>query len=540
MQYGTDESAMQQVKVSFQCLPPSPYKVYEQSYWRSDAWNPLDYGREYDFFKPFFEQFRDLLLVVPHPNLIQKNVVKSEYANHGVNLKNCYFVGGSDTAEDGAYLFGPNLNSRGCFDVHSATDTERMYDSVCIEKSQGLRFCQDCIGCSDSYLLYDCRNCMDCFGCVGLRNKQFYIFNKLYSREDYYVEVEKMAPHTYSGLTQAREKFSKLKLTFPRKFSSITKSEHVTGDEIVNARDCIHCFDTRNDVQNCKYCFGVFHGSDGFDALIAWNSAELFYEVMSVTAQRVIGSAIIWGGFDVIYSFNCFDCNNIFGCVGLKNKSYCILNKQYAKEVYEALIPKIIAHMNETPYVDKKGRVYKYGEFFPAELSPFAYNETIAQDYFPKTKEEVLALGMRWRDPENKQYEITLKNNEIPDDICAVEDSILSDIIECGHRGKCPDHCAGAFRIVPQELQFLRKMNVPLPRLCPFCRQGERLRLKNPMHLWRRQCQCKGAKSENGVYANTAVHSHGDFPCQDEFETPYAPDRKEIIYCENCYNAEVA
>jgi len=501
--------------------PDMPYKVYEQEYWKSDAWDPLSYERNYDFSKTFFEQFRDLFVAVPHPNLIQKNVVDSEYANFGINLKNCYFVAGSEVAEDSAYIFGPNIYSRECFDIHSTLNTERVYDSVGVEKSQGLRFSQNCVGCNDSYLLYDCKNCMDCFGCVGLRNKQFYIFNQSYSREDYRAELEKLAPWTYSGLVVARDKFNKLKLTVPRKFASIIKSENVTGDEISNARDCIYCFDSKDNVQNCKYCLGALHGAkDGHDATVAWKTAELFYEVMSTDAQRAIGTALIWGGFDIFYSFNCFDCNNIFGCIGLKNKSYCILNKQLTKEEYESLLTKIITHMNEVPYVDKQGKIYKYGEFFPSEISPFDYNETIAQDRFPKTKEEVLSMGMHWRDTENKKYEITIKNDKIPNDIRAVPDSILKEVIECGHKGDCSDHCSTAFRIVPQELQFLRKMKVPLPRLCPLCRQGERLRLRNPLRLWHRKCMNSG--------------------CNNEFETPYSPDRPEIIYCESCYNQEVA
>lgn len=490
----------------------SPYKVYEQAYWRSDAWDPMAYGKDYDFSKTFFEQFNKLLIDIPHPNLIQKNVVSSDYVNIGVNLKNCYFVGGADGAEDSAYLFSPNLRNRDCFDIYSTRDTERTYDSTSIEKSQGLRFCQDCIACSDSYLLYDCKNCMNCFGCVGLRNKQFCIFNKQYSREDYQAEIEKIAPYTYSGFLQAKAEFDKLKLKFPRKFASIIKAENVTGDEINNVRNCINCFDVKFDVQNCKHSFRVFENSaDGYDAMAAWDGAELFYEVMSITAQRVIGSALIWGGFDILYSYNCFDCNNIFGCVGLHNKSYCILNKQFTKEEYDVLAPKIIEQMK------KAG---EYGEFFPPKLSPFAYNETLAQDYFPKTKEQVLAMGMRWRDSKEKKYNITMKNNQIPNDIRTVDDLILNEIIECGHNGNCSDHCATAFRIIPQELQFLKKMNVPLPRLCPLCRQGERVRLKNPMHLWHRKCMKSG--------------------CQNEFETPYAPDRPEIVYCETCYNNEVA
>ncbi|MFH1193084.1 MAG: hypothetical protein V1656_02080 [Candidatus Jorgensenbacteria bacterium] len=45
--------------------------------------------------------------------------------------------------------------------------------------------------------------------------------------------------------------------------------------------------------------------------------------------------------------------------------------------------------------------------------------------------------------------------------------------------------------------------------------------------------------SENGAYTNTVPHIHGGGKCPNEFETSYAPERKEIVYCESCYNAEV-
>ena len=83
-------------------------------------------------------------------------------------------------------------------------------------------------------------------------------------------------------------------------------------------------------------------------------------------------------------------------------------------------------------------------------------------------------------------------------------------------------------------------MNLPLPRLCPNCRHYQRIKQRNPLKLWKRQCQCAGQKSENGIYQNTIKHSHENQPCPNEFETSYSPDRKEIVYCEKCYQAEVA
>ncbi|HRI36281.1 MAG TPA: hypothetical protein PK765_04380 [bacterium] len=66
----------------------------------------------------------------------------------------------------------------------------------------------------------------------------------------------------------------------------------------------------------------------------------------------------------------------------MNDKSYCILNKQYTEEEYNTLVPKIIAHMRETG---------EWGEFFSPNLSPFGYNETVAMEYFPLTKEQALS-----------------------------------------------------------------------------------------------------------------------------------------------------
>ena len=68
-------------------------------------------------------------------------------------------------------------------------------------------------------------------------------------------------------------------------------------------------------------------------------------------------------------------------------------------------------------------------------------------------------------------------------------------------------------------------------------------RKENPLKLWKRSCHCRGknGRSEKGerIYENTGMHAHGDEPCSNEFETSYAPDRPEIVYCEKCYQQEV-
>jgi hypothetical protein len=507
--------------------PERGFTIYEQNYYKSDAWDPLSYGRDVDMQRPFLVQFLELFKAVPEPNLIQKNNVNSDYSNQSLNLKNCYFCAGVDTAEDSAYLFSTTLRAANSFDLHQCIDTEHSYELVNCSKSNRLRWSENCEGCMDSSFLYDCRNCSSCVGCVGLRSKQYCIFNQQYTKEEYQKEIEKLRLDTRSGIETARTRFEQLKKEVPRKYAAITNSQNAVGDVIMNSRNAFG-FNIKNGSENVHYAYRVDHAKDIWDTMIAWNGGEMEYEAMSCSGQRIYCSGNIWGGFDIQYSYGCFDCNNIFGCVGLRNKSYCILNKQYLPEEYKALLPKIIEQMKNMPYKDARGLEYGYGEFFPPEFSPFPYNESIAQDYYPLTQAEAEKMGFPWRAPDERTYKITMPPQRIPDAIGEVADSILNEVLACEHAGKCAEQCAGAFKLIPLEVQFYKQFGVPLPTLCPNCRHYARVKQLNPMKLYAGTCRCA-----------LAQHPHGIAGCKNTFMTPYAPERPETIYCETCYNAEI-
>ncbi|MCX6721031.1 MAG: hypothetical protein NT026_00265, partial [Candidatus Staskawiczbacteria bacterium] len=65
--------------------PEQPLVVYERDYWWSDKWDQLASGRDYDFLKPFFQQFRELFEKAPLPNLANSNTRNSEYGNHNAD-----------------------------------------------------------------------------------------------------------------------------------------------------------------------------------------------------------------------------------------------------------------------------------------------------------------------------------------------------------------------------------------------------------------------------------------------------------------------
>ena len=70
-------------------------KVYCQDCWWGDKWDAIEYGQEYDFSRPFFQQYFELFKNVPLVNLnghaSNKN---SPYVNYVVEANNSYFCFG--------------------------------------------------------------------------------------------------------------------------------------------------------------------------------------------------------------------------------------------------------------------------------------------------------------------------------------------------------------------------------------------------------------------------------------------------------------
>lgn len=518
--------------------PDSPIKAYEHGAFFSDNWDPLAYGQDYDFQKPFFKQFQELMIRTPALALFDSKSANSSYCNLVVEQKNCYLTSASWTSEDCMYINRGDHN-KNSLDLHTCGRNEFCYDNVYCEDSYRLFYSHTCKDCNDSYFLYDCRGCSNCFGCAGLRNKNYYIFNEPYTKEEYLKKIKEFDVGDWNVVQGVKRQVAELCLRAPHRYAQVFKSTNTVGDHIHNARNAYYCFDFLGGAENVKYShWSSQELKDSYDTGPGTGgNSELLYETVSCGTQdsRCMFGSVNWYSHDLQYSINCHGSNNLFGCVSLVNKSYCIFNKQYTKEEYQAIVPKIIAHMNEMPYVDKKGRVYKYGEFFPIEICPFPYNDTVAQDYMPLTKEQAQVQGYSWGEAQSRNYKITKRAAGLPIKISDVSDDITQETIGCIHEGTCQDGCATAFRILPDELKFYRNLRIPLPRLCFACRHKERLEQRNPMKLWHRRCDC-----DYQVYKNTVKHQHHpEGRCPNEFETSYAPDRPEIVYCESCYNKEV-
>ncbi|HAE36295.1 MAG: hypothetical protein UR85_C0010G0029 [Candidatus Nomurabacteria bacterium GW2011_GWF2_35_66] len=492
----------------------SPVKIYDRDYWISDDWDPTIYGKDYDFSRTFFEQFKELLHTVPLPAHSMVYVTNCEYCTNANNIKGCYLVRGASFTEDSAYLIW-DQESKECLDSHMTSKCELSYGNVDTVSCYKTFFSVDCESCQDTILCKDCVGCNSCIGSVGLRNKSYYIFNQPYTKEDYLIKLAELNIGSQIKFSELKNKSYANWLKYPVKYIHDRQNNNVLGDYIYESKNALNCFRVRG-VEDSKFIQNILTGpvKDCYDYANYGDNVELIYESLVVgsgMSNIKFSTQVVQNGKNLTYCIFCFpSCSNLFGCISLRKKEYCILNKQYTKEEYEELIPKIIEHMKTTS---------EYGEFFPSSLSPWPYQATAAYEFFPLEEETAKKQGFLWYPTLSQDYKITLKNIEIPDDIQDVDKNILNEIIECAHQGNCQHECVGAFRVIEKEVDFCKRMNIPLPRLCPNCRHYGRLELRNPPHFYHRKCMHDG--------------------CTNEFETSYAPDRPEIVYCEKCYQQEV-
>jgi len=524
-------------------LAETSFPVYCHECWWSDKWDSMTYGRNYNWNKSFFEQFKELYDSVPKislgyypPNF---NVDYSNFVRGGKNIYLSYSISNSNStgSEDIYYSYAADA-SKNCFDCSILNKSENCYENI--EGAQNYNSCflvrsRDCL---DSLFLFDCVNCQKCFMSSNLRNGRYIFNNQQLRKEEYEEKIKNIDFGSAKNLEAKKKEFFNLIEKSIHKFANITKAVNCTGDDINNSKNVQYSFNV-HDAENCKYFVRAFFMKNAMDIGVA-PTGELDYESTGpgLNSFKVLFSMFCYNDTrEISYCNDIQNSSNLFGCNGLRNRHYCILNKQYSKEEYETLVPKIIQHMSDMPYMDKLGRVYKYGEFFPPEFSPFGYNETIAQEFFPIDSGTATKFGYNWETEEAKNRpQPTILPENLPDHIKDVNDSILKEIIGCAHRAECHEQCTGVFKIVQPELEFYRRANLSLPRLCPNCRHYERLKQRNPLKLWHRQCMCDGSTSS----PQAKNHPHHSGKCPNEFETSYAPDRPEIVYCEQCYNSEVA
>lgn len=282
----------------------------------------------------------------------------------------------------------------------------------------------------------------------NLRNKKYCIENVEYSKEEYEEKLKSFNLGSHAAVQSLQKRFKEIiqkEAVHRQNFNFRTTNSE--GNYLLNTKNCHNC-NTISDSEDCYNCIRGLEEKTNIDANGCF-----------VTELSGNSSCCVGGGYAIKYSAwspsryseyldVCIECENCFGCVGLKKKKYCILNKQYEKEEYEKLKNKIIADMKQSG---------EYGKFLPYSMSAGPFNFSTSFLYFPKTKkEDILKLGGYWHDVDESHIE-GMRTSELPDDIKDVPNDIIKTALICPETG-------WRFNIAENELIFYKENNIPLPR----------------------------------------------------------------------------
>lgn len=487
--------------------PREDLKSVLREEWFSDEWDPLEYARNYNTDGTFFGQFGALQKPIPRAATVTMGNENSEFTTGTGYCKNCYLINSSEYCE--RCYYGKLLqSSKDIIDSSYIYDSEMLYECFNCEKCFGCYYSTNSKNCRDCYFVKNCTGCSNCFMCTNLVGKEYHFKNQPLSQEDYKKKLAESKLSDTAMVRKVHEYFHEYASTFPVKYAEILNSENCVGDFIINSKNCIECYDV-SDSENCKYVHVWVHGKDLMDSSNMYINPSWCLETLgTIEVSNILYCLYVFHSRNLLYSEQCFSCQDCFGCVGLRNQKNCIGNKPYSIAEYEETVGKIINHMQTTG---------EWGEFFPAELSPFGYNESVAYDYFPLSENEAKKRGFQWHDGENKNtyvgpFYTPLPIEDYDEKIVGFEtaqnniNALLAGIIECEVTKK-------PFKIIKQELVFYIENHLPISTKHPDQRHKDRMSHRNPRHLTERSCN----------------------ECGMKVMTTYPANRPEKILCEACY-----
>jgi hypothetical protein len=483
--------------------PDKDYIVYDKNYYITDSFEALDFWMDFNFSKTFFQKFDKLLHSVPLQNLSWWFFTEnSEYINFAGKMKDCYMDFACWECEKVFYSAKTNV-SKNTIDSSYCMNIENSYQVYNCIKSYNLKYCINTNNSRDSSFLINCENCENCFLSNNLVWKKYCILNKQYSKQEYFEKIKDLEQKYFSIWWKA---FDEIKNKIFYKNLIMLNCQNSFWDNIENAKNCYSIFHFVWESQNSKYLENWWLiCNDVYDWIWVWDNLTLSYELVDtwVNASKNYFLITCYTCQNTFYSINCHNSSNLFWCIWVRNKKYCIFNKQYTKQEYEKLVSKIIEKLK----VD-----WEWWEFFPANISPFWYNETIAQEYFPFSKPEILEQNFNYSDYEASEPKVEkiIPGSKLPEDILKIPDDILNWAIKCEKSWKI-------FKIIKAELEFYRKHNLPIPKRHPDIRHLERIKFRNPRKLFDINCD----------------------KCNIDMKSTFSKNREEKVFCEKCYNKKI-
>ncbi|MBT3864640.1 hypothetical protein HOE67_02290 [Candidatus Peregrinibacteria bacterium] len=287
----------------------------------------------------FIKDFQKLYWASPVVKNWTRQSENCEYGDICVVSKNCFLCFNSSNLENCYYCYSSRKNYD-CNGLMFCEHCTMCYECMDCHRCNNSDHCQDCDNCANCQYCYDCKSCNDCFGCASLMHKKHHIFNKKHSKEEYEERLKEIQTWPQEKI---EEEFEKVKISKPRCYMHQTKCTNCIGDYVEHSKNCYWIFDSRD----CEDSFYIMeacleHGcKDCADCGPIANSFEQCYDVCFAGYLNNCHH-IYWADYisDCDWCTSIWDCRKCFGCIYMKNKEYCILNKKYSEKEYEELTKK--------------------------------------------------------------------------------------------------------------------------------------------------------------------------------------------------------
>jgi len=277
----------------------------------------------------FLAEYEKLKKSFPRRHNHGWNNQNSEHGDYLHVCKNCYWAFESNFSEDCLYVLGAT-RCIDCVDCDYCFECELCYQSVDSQNCYNSTYLEGCQNLIDSHFCVFCQSSHDLFGCVGLKHQKFCIFNRQFSKKEYFRKVEKLKKKPVEEILAM---LNPLKKGFPKRYFREVNCENCqAGSNIAHSKNCYFCFD----VTNCQDSGYLDQGrmiTDSFDC--AGYKLELCYQCYN-TGHAYNCNFLEDCDYlsDCNFCYECFNSHDLFGCAYLAQQKYCILNRQFSKKEY--------------------------------------------------------------------------------------------------------------------------------------------------------------------------------------------------------------
>ncbi len=554
--------------------PESGYKIIKSEdivnydVYQKNSYNINDYN-------DFEKEFNKLLKEIPFLAMYNENTENSEYANFVSKVKNAYLSAVVYIDCENIFYSEFVMESKDIVDSYAVFYSQLVWNSLYVKNSYKVINSSWIDGSNNIYFSTRLVNCEECILCSNLTGKKYCYKNQQLSKEEYMKKKEELLEKlsTRSWYEQLQKEYEEVIRNSTAKWLDMINTEHSIWNIIRDSKDAILAFEW----YELENVFNVMWEklSNCLNSLSWYGSYFCNCSRVWWADWPLVGCfSAIFSSY-VFHSINCFGSNNIMASIGIFNWENVILNRKLDKQRYEEEFKRLKNILKEAwkwweffkpiwspiPYNDSWAmeyypirdlnlvniennelinKLFSEGYLYNEEADKLRnlLNENIGQkvlidgNWYGKVyifepekfiSKAILDLGgnsligISWRTKEKEinvpEWINLIKSQQLPENVKELDKpkelEILKSAIVCKVSWR-------PFRIINLELDFYKKLNLPLPDKHPDIRHKERLKLRPKRELYLRRCD----------------------KCWKEMLSVYSEDVEFKVYCQECYDKE--